>query len=362
MRFMGTTNFQTRPRDPARPLDEARALDPSFYLGQAAFDFDQQTILAPGWQLVAPAALVENPGDHVVREIGGKPVLIVRNAAGQLNGFYNVCRHRAGPVALCDGKGAKRLRCAYHGWIYDLDGQLKVTPQMDGAKDFDVSGIRLPAIDVAQWCGMVFARAGSGPGFEAFAADFEPLAVPDHLSGMRFHHSRTYPVAANWKVYIDNYLEGYHVPVVHEGLNALIDYGDYSIDLSKWASVQKSPMDDADLYGIGEARYVFIWPNTMLNILPGRVQTNRVIATGPASCDVEFSYFYVPGEESRAADDDRFSTEVQAEDAMICERVQKGLASGTYTPGRLSPRQESAVWHFHNLLRRAYGTAENEAE
>jgi choline monooxygenase len=353
---MGTTDFQTGRHDPVRPLDEAQALDPSFYLGQAAFDVDQRHILAPGWQLVAPADLVAQPGDHIVRELGGKPVLIVRNAQGELNGFNNVCRHRAGPVALCDGKGAKRLRCAYHGWIYDLDGRLKVTPQMDGAKNFDPSGIRLPAIDVAEWCGMIFARAGPGPGFADVAADFAPLAAPDHLTAMQYHHSRTYPVAANWKVYVDNYLEGYHVPVVHAGLNAIIDYGDYTIDLSRWASVQKSPMEDDGLYGTGEARYVFIWPNTMLNILPNRVQTNRVIATGPARCEVEFGYYYLPGEERRAPEDDAFSTEVQAEDAMICERVQKGLASGAYTPGRLSPQQESAVWHFQNLLRRAYGT------
>jgi choline monooxygenase len=93
----------------------------------------------------------------------------------------------------------------------------------------------------------------------------------------------------------------------------------------------------------------------MLNILPGRMQTNRIIATGPDSCEVEFAYYYLPGVEDRAGPDDAFSTEVQDEDAMICERVQKGLASGAYTPGRLSPAQESALWHFHNLLRRAFG-------
>ncbi|PIW30070.1 MAG: (2Fe-2S)-binding protein [Rhodobacterales bacterium CG15_BIG_FIL_POST_REV_8_21_14_020_59_13] len=358
---MGSREYHIGANDPVRPLEEARALDPSFYLGQATLDFDQQHILAPGWQIIAPAALVAAPGDHVVREIGGKPVLIVRNAQGVLNGFFNVCRHRAGPIALCDGKDAKRLRCAYHGWIYDLDGQLKVTPQMDGAKDFDISGIRLAPIEVAEWCGLVFARAGSGPAFDAFIADIAPFCAPDHIAKMRWSHSRTYDVAANWKVYLDNYLEGYHVPVVHDGLNAILDYGDYRIDLSHWASVQRSPMDDAGLYGTGEARYVTLWPNSMLNILPGRLQTNRVVATGPDSCAVEFSYYYLPGEEARAEADDAFSTEVQAEDAMICGRVQQGLASGAYTPGRLSPAQEPAVWHFHNLLRRAYGAGKDSA-
>ncbi len=357
---MGNRDYHIGANDPVRPLDEARALDPSFYLGQAAHDFDQQHILAPGWQIIAPAALVAAPGDHIVREIGGKPVLIVRNAQGRLNGFYNVCRHRAGPIALCDGRGAKRLRCAYHGWIYDLDGQLKVTPQMDGAKDFDISGIRLASIEVVEWSGMVFARAGSGPGFDEIRADLDRVAPPACLDGMVYHHTRAYEVDANWKTYVDNYLEGYHVPVVHAGLNALIEYDVYDIDLTQWASVQSAPMTDPDLYGTGTARYVFLYPNTMLNILPGRVQTNRVVAISDRKCVVEFSYYYRPGEEAKADRDDAFSEEVQDEDRMICERVQQGLESGTYTPGRLSPSQESAVWHFQNLLRRTYATAENQ--
>lgn len=341
-------------------LEDARALSPEYYLGDQWHRFDQANILASGWQLIGPAALVANSGDHIVREIGSKPVLIVRNAQGELKGFYNVCRHRAGPIALCDGKGAKRLRCAYHGWIYDLDGQLKVTPQMDQAEGFDPSKISLPPIDVAVWQNMIFARAGSGPDFDDIKADLDRVAPPSAVEGMVYHHTRIYEVDANWKTYIDNYLEGYHVPVVHAGLNALIEYDVYDIDLTHWASVQSSPMTDPDLYGTGEARYVFLYPNTMLNILPGRVQTNRVVAVSDNKCLVEFSYYYRPGEEAKADRDDAFSEEVQDEDRMICERVQKGLASGAYTPGRLSPAQESAVWHFQNLLRRAYAAAETQ--
>jgi len=347
-------------KDTPTKLEDARALSPEFYLGQAAHDFDQSKILASGWQIVGPSDLVAESGDHIVRDIGGKPILVVRNAEGRLNGFYNVCRHRAGPVALCDGKGAKRLRCAYHGWIYDLDGQLKVTPQMDRAENFDPAALSLPPIDVAEWSGMVFARAGSGPDFREIRADLDRVAPPACLDGMVYHHTRTYEVDANWKVYVDNYLEGYHVPVVHAGLNALIEYDVYDIDLTPWASVQSSPMTDPDLYGTGEARYVFLYPNSMLNILPGRVQTNRVVAISDRKCVVEFSYYYRPGEEAKADRDDAFSEEVQGEDRMICERVQKGLESGAYTPGRLSPSQESAVWHFQNLLRRAYAAAESQ--
>lgn len=333
----------------------ARALEPEHYVGEAALVRDQKSVLAPGWQVVAPESLVAEPGDHIVREIGGVPVIILRNAEGRLNGFLNICRHRAGPLALCDGKGAKRLRCAYHGWAYDLDGQLRTAPEMHEARDFDRESIRLEAIEVELWGGMVFARISPGPRLDTVLAGIGDLVPADRLAGLKHHHHRVYDVACNWKVYVDNYLEGYHLPFVHPGLTGVVSYPEYRTELAEYWSLQRSPIDDeTEAYAAGEALYFFIYPNTMLNILPGRMQTNRVVPDGPDRCKVEFDFYYASGEESRADADDRFSDEVQDEDRMICEHVQKGLGSGRYQPGRLSPSQESGVWHWHNLLRQVY--------
>jgi len=344
---------------PSSALKDARALAPKYYLGEDWLAFDQKQVLAPAWQVVAPVAEVAQSGDHVVREIGGVPVVLVRDEAGKLNGFINVCRHRAGPLALCDGKGAKRLRCAYHGWAYDLQGHLKTAPEMHNADGFDRSDIRLATFDVREWGGMVFARVGEGEAFENVMAGIADLVPEASLLEMRHHHQRIYSVDANWKVYVDNYLEGYHLPFVHPGLTQVVSYPDYKTELARFWSLQRSPIDaDTAAYAAGEALYFFIYPNTMLNILPGRVQSNRVVPDGPDKCRIEFDFYYAPGAEKRADEDDRFSDEVQDEDRMICEHVHKGLACGHYQPGRLSPDQEAGVWHWQNLLREAYATAD----
>jgi choline monooxygenase len=173
-----------------------------------------------------------------------------------------------------------------------------------------------------------------------------------------FHARERYDIACNWKTYIDNYLEGYHVPHIHPELNRMLDYRSYLVETARWHSLQHSPLDSGDaLYGSGEALYWFVWPNTMLNVMPGRMQTNRVLPIAPDRCRVVFDYFY-PADERNAAEryarDREFSDLVQREDVDMCELVQRGLASGSYVAGRLNPLRENGVHHFHELLREAY--------
>lgn len=338
-------------------LNRATALDPYFYTEAKVYDFEMTHILREGWQVVAPADLVSGTGDVIARTIGNVPIVIVRSAKGRLNGFYNICPHRAGPLATCDRQGTKRLRCGYHGWAYDHDGQLKSAPEMGDAEGFEIEDIHLTSIDVVEWQGLVFARAPKEIGNVSFSNLISGIdeIVSQDLSQMQHHMHLTYDVAANWKVYVDNYLEGYHLPFVHPDLTQVVNYPDYKTDLSKWWSLQRSPVEsETEAYEAGEALYFFIYPNTMLNILPGRMQTNRVVPTGIETCKVEFDFYYAPGAEKRAKEDFKFSDQVQEEDRSICEHVQKGLTSGVYRPGRLSPAREAGVWHWQNLLREQY--------
>jgi choline monooxygenase len=130
------------------------------------------------------------------------------------------------------------------------------------------------------------------------------------------------------------------------------------VETARWHSLQHSPLaSDAALYGDGEALYWFVWPNTLLNVLPDRMQTNRVIPLAPGRCRVTFDYFYPPDAvdvESRHANDHAFSDLVQRQDVDMCETVQRGLESGSYRAGRLNPKRENGVHHFHELLREAY--------
>jgi choline monooxygenase len=279
----------------------------------------------------------------------------VRGDDGEVRALHNVCRHRAGPLAECDGRGAKQFACRYHGWRYALDGRLLGAPDMGRAEGFDVAAVALPQARVAQWQGLVFAAAADGaPPFDEFVEGIDArLAEP--LAGYEFDRRISYDVACDWKVYVDNYLEGYHVPIVHPGLNALLDEDAYLTRTARWSSLQSSPLAGSGPYAQGEALYWWLYPNTMLNVLPGRLQTNRVLPLGAGRCRVDFDYFYAPGVPAAARrDDQRFSDEVQREDAAICEAVQRGLESGSYVAGRLNPRQESGLWRFHELLRAAY--------
>jgi choline monooxygenase len=233
---------------------------------------------------------------------------------------------------------------------------------MHDAREFDVGTIRLPSARVAEWQGLVFAALDGADdddshAFDALVAGIEARLAKHPLPTYAFDRRDSYEIRCNWKVYVDNYLEGYHLPRVHPALNQLLDYRSYRTELADWHSLQSSPLastagpyrghDDAD-----ESLYWWLWPNTMLNVLPRRLQTNRVVPLDAQRCRVDFDYYYAPG--VGIADDDRaFADSVQAEDTAICEAVQRGLASGSYVAGRLNPVRESGVWHFHQLLRSA---------
>ncbi len=347
----------------SQALATATALAAGFYNAPDVAELERRDIFARHWQLIAGVSRLAGSGDHVVSDIAGVPILVVRGEDGGLRGFVNACRHRAGPLATCDGRGARNLRCHYHGWTYGLDGALKAATEMQDAADFDPASIHLQAIAIEVWRGLVFAALDPQIALaDLFAGSEQHLGSRD-FSDYRFERSQRYPVACNWKVYADNYLEGYHVPHVHPVLNRLLDYRSYVTTTARWHSLQYSPIEGAgNFYGDGMALYFYLWPNLMLNILPNRLQTNRIVPVGIDRCAVDFDFYY-PADTSAEAlrrneQDQRFSDEVQAEDAEICAHVQRALASGRYLPGRLNPKRENALFHFHELLRDAYRAAQ----
>jgi choline monooxygenase len=346
-------------------LAEAQALVAPLYVAPSVFELEKRVVFARGWQLIAHLSQLQAVGDHVVAELAGLPVLAVRSAPDELLVMHNVCRHRAGPLLAGAGHAAKQLRCRYHGWTYGLDGVLRSAPEMQCAQNFDLGQVALPRLATRIWRGLLFACSDlqAAPDFEQFIEGMDDLVKQQNLAEYGDHRHVSYDIACNWKVYVDNYLEGYHVPHIHPGLNALLDYRSYVTETRSWYSYQYSPLEsDRALYGSGDALYFWLWPNTMLNILPGRLQCNRVVPLAPDRCRVEFDYYYAAPHDQEAAtrrsQDLSFSDQVQHEDGEICEAVQRGLNSGSYHSGRLNPLRENAVHHFHELLRSAYRSAE----
>jgi choline monooxygenase len=346
----------------AQPAAGAHALPASLYRDGPIVDIERSAVFARHWQYLGHRSQWSTDGDVLMASFGGLDVAVARTAQG-LRGFHAVCRHRAGPLEPCRGGGKTFLRCRYHAWAYGLEGQLLSVPEMRGAEDFDETSIRLPEIELAEFEGLVFGRLEPGPAsLEEVLDGVAPrLARAGHsLPALRFHERVSYDIDCNWKTYVDNYLEGYHVPHVHPSLNAILDYRSYTTTQSAWHSLQSSPLESApDAYGSGEVLYYFIYPNTMLNILPGRLQTNRVLPLKGNRCRVEFDFFY---REAPLANDREFSDVVQQEDIRICEDVQRNLDSGSYVSGRLNPTRESGVHHFQELLRADYRDAFRRAK
>lgn len=346
------------------PLERAETIPSSWYTDARFHEFDKEVIFANTWQGVGHLSRVLNAGDQTVSTVADNPILIVRGDDNKLRAFYNVCRHRGGPLAM-DDCNARVLQCKYHGWTYRLDGSLRGTPRFDRTELFDRGEYGLVPVNLDTWEGLLFVRlVGDGPPVGSFFTGITERIAPISIANKKFYRRISYSVACNWKVYVDNYLEGYHLPYVHPELCNLLDYGNYVTETFPWHSLQHSPIQAKEnLYGSSEglAFYYYVWPNFMLNILPGRLQTNLVLPIAQNRCIVLFDYYYddITSEKARkiTEEDIRYSDSIQQEDAGICEHVQKGLESRAYTTGRFSVECENGVHHFQSLLKQAYRKA-----
>jgi choline monooxygenase len=343
------------------PLEKASTIPSDWYLDPAVAMAEREKVFGSTWQAVGRASQVSEPGQFFTAEIAGEPIVVIRGDDGSLRAFYNVCRHRAARVVAEPEGCAKKLRCRYHGWTYDLTGKLRGVPEFDGVADFDRDDNSLPQIAVAVWGPIVWVNLSPRPGpLLEFLNPLPEKCASLGLEKLQFVERRQYDLACNWKVYVDNYLDGgYHVNTVHPGLAGVIDYSRYRTEIAGMTSVQISPLeatnDDVGQVRTGEcAYYWWIFPNFMMNIYEGVMDTNLVLPLGPGVCRVIFDFYFADCEAPGRHDFIRRSIDVadqiQQEDARICEEVQRGLASRSYKTGRFSVRREAGGHHFHRLL------------
>ncbi len=338
-------------------IQRAATLPARVYVDPAVLEAEQERIFAASWQLVGRADQVAGPGDFFTARIAREEVLVVRDGEN-LRALSNVCRHRAGPVAAGAGT-CRAFSCGYHGWSYALDGRLLGTPEFDGVEDFRRDEVRLPSFRADSWIGLVFAHLD--PAAPALASTLDALAPRLEGRGLAFMRPafrRDWMLDCNWKVYVDNYLEGYHIPVVHPGLMKELDYGAYRTETFRTHSLQIAPIRRHEGGPIradagDEAEYWWIWPNLMLNVYPDNFSTNLIVPMGAGRTLTVFEWFFRDPERAGVAESVRrtveFSDEIQREDVAVCEAVQRGLGSATYERGRYSPRRETGVHHFHRL-------------
>ncbi|HET6372666.1 MAG TPA: aromatic ring-hydroxylating dioxygenase subunit alpha, partial [Candidatus Polarisedimenticolia bacterium] len=231
--------------DAGAPLERAWTIPASWYVDARVATLEASTVFRRTWQMVGRVDQVQLPGQYLTTELVGEPILVVRGNDGELRAFYNVCRHHAAAV-MTEAQGkADRLRCPYHGWTYGLDGRLRGTPDFAGVCDFDPARSGLVPVAVGVWETFVFVRLNAeGPSLPSYLGtdlieQFRPLG----LGNLHFMERRRYAFECNWKVFVDNYLDGgYHIPYLHKGLDSVLDYSRYTIENGERFCLQKSPI------------------------------------------------------------------------------------------------------------------------
>jgi choline monooxygenase len=244
---------------------------------------------------------------------------------------------------------------------------LITTPEFEGAVDFSPGEYGLHPVRVEEWGPFAFVNLDpAGHALSEYLGEIsqETAALP--LDRMRMVERREYTIECNWKVYVDNYLEGYHIPIAHPGLYRELDYENYRVETRRLHSRQVAPLRPvlgggpprrySEVRADDQALYYWVFPNFMLNIYPDNLSSNLILPLSPERTLTVFEWFFLePGSGESWEGVQRaiaFSDEIQQEDIEICEAVQRGLRSRSYDRGRFSPKRENGVHHFHSLLDR----------
>ena len=344
--------------DQDAPLEMAYTLPAAWYIDPRIADREREQVFGNNWIAVGRTDQVAAPGCFFTFDLAGEPLILVRGADHVLRGFYNVCRHHAAAVATAPCGVAQHLRCPYHGWTYGLDGSLKGAPEFAGVRNFAPADYGLAPLRVGVWENFIFVNlAQQPPGLESHLGDLPQRVAPLSLGSLRFFTRKSYTLACNWKVYVDNYLDGgYHVPHLHKALNSVLAYKEYTIENSRRYSLQSSPLVASQDASVAQTRtgdrayYYWLYPNFMINIYAGVMDTNLVLPMGTDKCMVIFDFYFGDTSEQYNSESVSVSDRVQAEDVDICESVQRGLHSRAYGAGRLSVRREAGEHLFHRLL------------
>ncbi len=350
--------------DATLPLAKARTIPSAWYFDPEIYALECHNVFGNTWQYVGRSELVKAPGTFLTVEVAGQPILVVRDEKRSLRAFHNACRHRAAQVINEPCGHATKLRCRYHGWTYDLAGRLRGTPEFDGVEEFRKEDQGLPPMAVETWGPFVFVHQGTPKQrLTEFLAPFPDMTRDLSLDSLRFFDRREYELQCNWKVFVDNYQDGgYHVNTVHPGLAGALDYSKYRTELHEHNTVQISPLKPSDDPAVAKVRtgthayYWWLFPNLMVNVYQGVMDTNWVLPLGPDRCRVIFDFYFTDVGSDAAkqynAESIAVAHQVQLEDWGVCEEVQRGLKSRSYDTGRFSVKREAGGYYFHQLLAR----------
>ena len=353
-------------------IAKAKTIHTDFYNSLEIFEFSKEKIFVDTWQFIGSKDLVKEPGAAFpLTLLPGylkEPLVLTKDKSGKINLLSNVCTHR-GNLLVDKACRINNLRCRYHGRMFGLDGSFVSMPEFKEVVDFPSKDDDLHKLPLFNWGKWLFTSLNNKYSHELFFGDMMARVSWMPLHEFKFEPalSRIYRVKAHWALYCENYLEGFHIPFVHAGLNAVIDYGEYATELffpysSLQLGVAKTSGDCFDLpasspdHGKNVAAYYFwVFPNMMFNFYPWGLSVNVVEPVGINHSRVCFyTYLWDEGKLNKGAG--AGLDKVEAEDEEIVENVQRGIRSRFYSHGRYSVTHEQGTHHFHRLLAKFMNT------
>lgn len=354
--------------DIALELDEGRAVPLSWYYDPEIADLET-AMFERTWQYIGHTGQLSDPGQFITCKVGRVPIIVVRNRAGELRAFRNVCRHRAAEV-ITEPCGKRRtLQCHYHAWTYDLDGNLVGAPRSDREEAFDRSELSLLPVQVDSWGPFVFVNLDADGGSLSEALGEVPdlvQAAGVDVDALVFNRRSEYDMECNWKVAIENYLECYHCPGAHPGFSRVLDTSadGYKISAEKTHAYQTAPLRPpvSEVSPVGYSgrdgevttgTFVVVWPSLTININPGlqNMSIGPMLPKSDGRAHAFLDYFFGPNVTDEWIDNMFvFDNRVADEDQGLIESVQRGIDSRTLERGHVLPTSESLLIGFQRYL------------
>jgi choline monooxygenase len=331
----------------------------SVYRDASRYEVERRAIFARSWLFMGHESELAREGDVVTATVAGYPLLAVRAADGP-RAFHNVCRHRAGPLFDEErGNCGNALTCKYHGWSYTLDGRLRSARDFGVAPGFDPRNFGLVGLTVETWRGFVFVNADkTAPALAQLLAPLDARLGARGFETLVHADRRVHDIACNWKVYVENYLEGYHIPIVHPQLDREVEALKYEVHVEGGVCFHLAP-PKAGSDTIYDGLWAFVLPHLGLNIYGHGLMVERVMPMGLGATRLVYDYYLKREIATDARERQRvlsMSGMVTAEDKWICERVQTNLDAGVYESGILSPKHEKGVAWFQRHVAGALGS------
>jgi len=346
-------------------ISMAKTLNTDFYTSKDMFEASKEKLFSRSWQFVGSTELVEEPGSIypfiLLEDYLDEPLVLTKERSGVVHLLSNVCTHRGNIIATKACKSAN-LRCAYHGRLFQLDGKFISMPEFREVRNFPSEEDHLKQLPLSSWGKWLFTSLDNSRPAGNFLKDMQDRVGWMPVNHFVFHPelSKDFTVKAHWALYCENYLEGFHIPFVHAGLNAVIDFGNYTTELFGFSNLQLGiARDDEDCFELPEsspdfgkkiaAYYFFVFPNMMFNFYPWGLSVNIVKPVSLTESRVSF-LTYLWKEEKYNTGAGSGLDRVEQEDEEVVEQVQKGIRSRYYRHGRYSVTREQGTHHFHRII------------